>query len=310
MKILTFDINQHQYSSTNGEMHKLTICGINNEEVILELNDKQVALMESRSTRSFYKRCKKEHILNAIWNAVNYKELEEIANKYFLCDICRLNGINFVGLKRVMKAVVEILYKYPKLRSKLCYIGTHQEYEKILCRLEQGEKEVLKDFNLQYIFTEEKAKEIGSLLHHALTVLMENSEVYVATAMCALGLFDAILLDKDDYDGYAYLNFIKQIRQEEQSGFCPKGCHTPEAVAYHEFGHLLDYMCGLSESEEFQDFYTGLTENDIMEGLSKYALTSAKEFIAEGFAEFMCNSNPRSIASKIGELMDQAYVNI
>ena len=79
---------------------------------------------------------------------------------------------------------------------------------------------------------------------------------------------------------------------------------------YHELGHLLDDMCGLSENAEFKTYYESLTVGDIKYGLSEYACTSPKEFIAEAFAECMCNLMPRRIAMQVGKLMDTAYLKL
>ena len=54
-----------------------------------------------------------------------------------------------------------------------------------------------------------------------LTQLINNHESYVATAMSAFCLFDAILLDKNDYEGNAYMEFVKQLCANEADGFHP-----------------------------------------------------------------------------------------
>lgn len=154
--------------------------------------------------------------------------------------------------------------------------------------MERGDKEVLNAFNLQYICSEENAKRLGTLIHGILTHIIGRHESYVATAMCAYGLFDAILLDKSDYEGYAYLDFVKKLRINEAEGFHPKGCSSSESVIYHEIGHLLDDMCGLSEDKDFKEYFGSLTAGDIKYGLSGYACTSVKEFIAEAFICCFC----------------------
>ena len=296
------------HDATNeGETFRLALYGADGESVVLELNEEQAALLESRAARSFYVRSPKEKLLYEIDNAGSYIELEEIARKYYLCDACGFSDINFYGAKRILKVIVEILYKYPKLRSKVCFIGTHHGMEKLLLRLEEGDKDVLDDFNLQYICTNENAKSLGKLIHKMLSALIIKHEGYVATAMSALGLFDAILLDKNDYDGYAYLQFVSELRRNEAIGFHPKGCNTPESVVYHELGHLLNDMCGLADDPDFKEYYGSLDRGEIKMGLSEYALESPAEFIAEAFAEYMCNPNPRAIAKKVGELLDAAY---
>lgn len=296
-------------AADGGEGLNLTLIG-GGDKVVLKLNKEQRALLESRFARAFYVRCKKEKLLCEIDNAGTYTELEKIAEKYYLCDTCSFGDINLYGVKRILKVVVEILYKYPKLRSKLCFIGTHHGMEKLLARLEEGDKDVLDSFNLQYICTVENAKNLGGFIHKMLAGIISGHDGYIATAMSAYGLFDAILLDRNDYDGYAYLQFISGLRRNEAEGFHPKGCHTPESVVYHELGHLLDDMCALSENSDFKDYYGSLDRDGIKSGLSEYALESPSEFIAEAFAEFMCNPSPRPIAAKVGELLDGVYKTI
>ncbi len=296
------------YDADNeGEKLSLTLYGDGGDKVVLSLNEEQASLLKSRFTRSFYVRCKKEKLLTDIDNAGSYIELEAIAQKYYLCDACGFGDINLYGVKRILKVVIEILYKYPRLRSKLCFIGTPSGMEKLLVRLENGDKDALNSFNLQYICTSENAKNLGGLIRKMLTALINGHEEYIATAMSAFGLFDAVLLDNNDYDGYAYLQLISNLRRSEAVGFHPKECHTPESVVYHELGHLLDNMCGFRKDPEFKSFYASLDQSDIKSGLSKYALESPAEFIAEAFAEFMCNPAPRPIALKVVELLDEAY---
>lgn len=300
----------NHYADNEDEKLNLILCGVDDDKVVLKLNEEQVALLELRFTRSFYMRCKKERLLYDIDNAGSYIDLEAIAKKYYLCDACEFSDINLYAVKRILKVVVEILYIYPRLRSKLCFIGTPHGMEKLLVRLENGDKNALNDFNLQYICTNENAKNLGGLIHKMLIALISEHEEYIAMAMSAFGLFDAVLLDNNDYDGYAYLQLISDLRRNVVIGFHPKGCHTPESVVYHELGHLLDSMCELSEDSDFKNYYSSLDSDDIKSGLSEYALKSPAEFIAEAFAEYMCNPTPRTIAIKVGELLDDVYRKI
>lgn len=300
-------LSYHYDADNKGGKFNLTLLGVHGGSVVLKLNEEQKALLESRFARSFYVRCKKEKLLSEIDNAGSYKDLETIAQKYYLCDACGFGDINLYGVKRILKVIVEILYRYPRLRSKLCFIGTYHGLERLIIKLEEGDREVLNRFNLQYICTGGDAKKLGELIHNIIAAQIRDHEQYVATAMTAFGLFDAVLLDKNDYDGYAYLQFISNLRRNEAVGFHPKGCYTPESVVYHELGHLLDNMCGLANDSKFVAYYKSLTAEEIRNGLSEYALKSPAEFIAEAFAEYMCNPTPRSIATHVGELLDMAY---
>ena len=48
-------------------------------------------------------------------------------------------------------------------------------------------------------------------------------------------------------------------------------------------------------------------KNRITMALSRYASTSAAEFVAEGFSEYMSNPSPRRTACMIAEAIDVSY---
>ena len=290
-----------------GEDFCLTLCGMDNEEVELRLTKQQFALFNARLSRTFYVRCKKEKILREIDDASICSQLEQIALKYYLCDCCDLADINPYGAKRALKVMVNALYAYPKLRSKMSFIGTHDALARLLKMLEEGDIAVLNRFGLQYICTRQNARKLGKITRRMLSGLMQDHESYVATALSAFGLLDAVFLDKNDYDGYAYVRFVSLLRQNEAIGYHPKGCYTPESIIYHEIGHLLDNMCELADQSEFKKYYSGLSKDEIRRGLSEYALESPAEFIAESFAEYMCNSAPRPIAAEIVKMLNNIY---
>ena len=134
--------------------------------------------------------------------------------------------------------------------------------------------------------------------------------ITIFLAIFAFGMFDAVLLDENDYDGYSYIALISSLRRDAASGFHPKGCATPESVVYHELGHLIDYLCNLSEKFSLRDFVSRLSIYDVQLGLSQYATTSTQELIAEAFAECMCNESPRPIAAQIGRIIDFEYLKL
>ena len=46
-------------------------------------------------------------------------------------------------------------------------------------------------------------------------------------------------------------------------------------------------------------------KDHIKNNLSQYAATNSSEFFAEAYSEYLNNPNPRPIAKKIGELLDE-----
>lgn len=275
--------------------------------LVLEMTPFQIQLINLRFQRQFYIRLKEERLVQMIDDAPTYRELEAVAEKYDLADICDFADINLYGIKRMLKVIVKVLYRYPKLRGRFCFLGTHSGYKKAVDRLLTGDVQVLKDFGLEYICSEDMARQLGGLVDSIVKPLLGSEESYIATAVTAFGFFDAILFDQNDYDGYAYIKMVALLRENEKCGFHPQGCASPESVVYHEVGHMLDKLCSLEMSTEFVNFIRRHSSDDIRRGISEYGATAPAEAIAEAFAEYMCNPSPRPMAKWIGEYMDRLY---
>ena len=67
-----------------------------------------------------------------------------------------------------------------------------------------------------------------------------------------------------------------------------------EANFWHEIGHMLDFIMGISNSYGFQKI---INNHDIEKEISLYATTSIKETLAEAFAEYI-------VEVKLNELKD------
>lgn len=254
------------------------------------------------------KMCSMDSLLAKIDLAGTTKELEAIAEKYYICDVSDFSKITVNGVKKTLKILVKVLYQFPKLRSRFCYVGTHSTYAADIQSLINGDTEIMKDFGLHYICDSKIARDLGGLIYAMARDTLNSPETYVATAVNACGFFDAILLDQNDYEGFAYMSLIRDIKYNEQTGFHPKGCDSPESIIYHEIGHMMDDLCGLSAGDRnFAMLYNSLSYSQIRECLSQYATTSPQEFIAEAFAEYMCSPYPRQLARDVYNLIIYKY---
>ena len=72
----------------------------------------------------------------------------------------------------------------------------------------------------------------------------------------------------------------------------------------HEYGHAIDYAKGVRDHPKFKEWYSTLTEDEICKGLSTYASTNEKEFIAEAFAESFY-SYQRPLSKKFMEILEE-----
>ena len=99
----------------------------------------------------------------------------------------------------------------------------------------------------------------------------------------------------------------KALKSDVAMGYHPTGCDTIKSVIDHELGHQVDRMIGLADDADFLKYYNSLSRDDIAQGLSRYALTNKREFIAEAWSEYTNNPRPRAIAKKVGEMLIKVY---
>jgi len=114
------------------------------------------------------------------------------------------------------------------------------------------------------------------------------------------GIYLNKVMFKDD-------TIIKDYQQDLDNNFHPKGT-TASSIIVHELGHALDDLIGLNDNKELNVYYKEV-KNQIGTNLSRYAQTNIKEFLAEGFAEYIESSNPRPIAVAIGKFYEKVYNN-
>lgn len=276
-----------------------------------ELDKEQLRHKASREARVFVKRCTETALVDRIAQSSSEIELENIAIEHDLCDYCSFSRLSLEMARLFLSAVVKILYKFPRVRSKLCYIGSKSGFVDALRELCKLNRKTIERFRIQQICSDET---IINLASHALiavdnTVYNEKSANVLAQAFSLCGILDAVVLDESDFSGLGYKRLCKQLAKGERDGTNLKGCEKPDSVVYHEFGHLLDFLCNLNEDSEFQKYYQSFTKEQIARKVSPYAATDASEFFAEAFAEYVSSSTPREVALYLGQLIERKYTN-
>ncbi len=98
--------------------------------------------------------------------------------------------------------------------------------------------------------------------------------------------------------------FAERVRQGYRQRSLDGATTGGLGTLYHEYGHALDYAKGISEHPKFKEWYSTLTEDDIKFGLSNYALTNDREFIAEAFSESFY-SYQRPLSKKFMQILEE-----
>ena len=106
-----------------------------------------------------------------------------------------------------------------------------------------------------------------------------------------------------------YESFAESVANDAKAGWHPEGTEKPVSVLIHEFGHSIDFFL---DTINLREKYIGpvvreaLKDANLSEDLSRYAKTNDREVVAEAFAEYRLNPNPRKWARRIGEAIEQA----
>ncbi len=275
----------------------------------IELSDSQNSMLTARLNREFYKRCSSEIIYHKIDEATTVQELEVIAEQYGFCDIIDLSAFSPYSARKIMRILTRAIYQFPKIVGRVNYVGSYKGYEELLRKMGEGDQECVRSLGLQHILGAENAKALGEFGFELCKELWKDANISLAAFAHLGGCCNGFLFDSTDYQDYAYLDTIAILRKNEQNGFHPKGCNTFESVAYHEIGHILDAICHFTTSEAGKKFLERYSSEEIGSGLSRYALTSPQELVAEAVSEVFSSSAPRKVASEVFAKLCEVYQN-
>lgn len=102
-----------------------------------------------------------------------------------------------------------------------------------------------------------------------------------------------------------YAELVSAVQRTVRTKWHPVGCDTIKSVYDHEVGHLLDYALDLRNNLEIKALWGSYTKAQIKDELSEYGAKNIAEFIAEAYTEYLNNPNPRTIAQKVGEIIEE-----
>lgn len=190
----------------------------------------------------------------------------QINANYEFTQPANLDGMTFEAAEKVAGTYQKIFDKYPNLKGKL------------------------NGFELKTI---------------------SDMEDYAQTSFATGASNGRIYLNRMYFKSEEGLEALSQkMKRDVMANHHPKGTASFESVIVHEIGHSIDSnLSGIGLGNKIQQNRIlkslGIDTSDssaITKGLSAYAKTKPKEFMAEGFAEYILSDNPRDIAKAVGKL--------
>ena len=197
--------------------------------------------------------------------------------------------------------------KYPEVAEQIKFVGSMQKRNELLKaelknyaknnKLAKGTKELL-----DYVLGKLNIKSNRTAESFHVTRLGNNPDENEIIKI--VNKYVGISLNSNYYNNYD--NVIAERKRQVTNGWKPVGCDTMKSIFDHEFGHQIDKLLNVSDTQNVKDFYKRYKE-EIKEGLSKYALTKREEFIAEVWSEYNNNPKPREIANEVGKFIERLW---
>lgn len=251
-------------------------------------------------------------VVNVFKPAQTIQEAEQFA---------RDSGVENVSFKNVdleiandmNKSLAQHFEDFPELKQNIKFWGSAQEKKKFLGDVVQKHYEnkyapYRESFGSKFVDNKIK-KEVTSYFRTS----GEWAHAFDHRDYFKDDMFSGIAINKK-YGSDLPL-FKSGLKRSLESQFHPVGCDTVKSVFDHEFGHQLDYLLDISNNPEFIKIYTqGVNGKHVTtNNLSKYAINSSnmrtnkRETIAEAWAEYRNNPEPRDISKAIGRLIEKEY---
>jgi SPP1 gp7 family putative phage head morphogenesis protein len=231
--------------------------------------------------------------------AKTIKEAEKFAVDAGLASRVDYKGLSVEVANEMNKGVLETFEQFPELRTNMQFLGSIQARNKIYTA---NERQKLTE---RY----KKAGVTGDLEARAKRVVKTPrvNKNWWAVSTGYEGI-SGISFNKIKGSSKASGELKAQLGLGVKTKWHPEGCDTIKSIVDHEMGHEIDRLVGLRQTERMKTFFANnIRAGHVKDDLSEYARENVAEFIAESWAEFKNNPNPRPLATTVANMMIEAY---
>ncbi len=246
--------------------------------------------------------------LEAFVPAKTISQAEEYAKNKLGVQICSYKGIELDIANELNAVVQQGIILCPKIKENLNFIGSLNELNNLY------EKDLI-DFYFQQFHSSvpqlgnDRCLNMAKAFAERLKIKFDN-KVY-AISYKKINMADERVKIYNKYAGVSINEvwgkdkniILANVKKDVEDRWHPQGCDTIKSIFDHEIGHQLDYALNLRNNKHMINLYNSISKFNKSVGLSMYSNYSIKEFIAEGWTEYINNPYPRDIAMKIGKII-------
>ena len=226
-------------------------------------------------------------------------------------------GVDIVTANEWNRGLADAFNRFPELKKKFGFVGTCQERNRLL------EIEVRKHYEKQRFYAKGKISEdtfnlfveddVKKYMNFLNISSYANAQSFSGVNISGYPEFPEFYgISVSDRFGNNSENFISILKRNVKLKYHPVGCDTIKSIIDHEIGHQLDNLLGIRNNPDITSIFDYTTSEELKDMLSGYAVNNSNrnkyaEMIAEAWAEYCNNPEPRPIAKYIGDIIIQEY---
>lgn len=245
--------------------------------------------------------------------AATIQEAEEFARNNLGVLNVSYRGVDVVTANAWNEGLYDTFTRFPELKNNFGFVGEAHERNAMLKPVaRQYFLDELLKLNPGFTVTDLEPyadKKLKSFMK-ALQVGKNTFAQSWAPSHDIFAAFRGVSVNRDW--GKKSAVFVNALQENVQSKFHPIGCDTIRSVLDHEIGHQLDNLLNISDIDEIKKLFDSRTHAELTEALSTYAWNNNNknrygEMIAEAWAEYCNNPEPREIAQAVGTIIEKEY---
>ena len=245
--------------------------------------------------------------------AADVAKAEEYAKNTLGIPNVSYRGVDVTTANEWNRGLYDTFNKFPELKSRFGFVGECHERNSAL-------KPVVQQYYTDMYVQQYPNTALGTLQPYIDQSVNKQMKAFSVSRNTFAQSFSPSIAEYEPFAGITVnrdigkdsSDFITKLKHDVLTKFHPAGCDTIRSVLDHEIGHQLDNLLGIGNLQDIQDLYTSRTLRELTDDLSEYAWNNKNknkfsEMIAEGWAEYCNNPNPREIAKKIGDTIESEY---